>query len=1469
MASTVVLKALGLNTQPNQLDVQDGSMTEASNVIIKRDNVVESRRGFKLFGDDFGGGSDRAKQLLTYKNIILRHYDDTLQFQVSQGSESFSSFSGSFSEPVAGIRIKGVEANGNFYFTSDTGIKKISAKTVGGLSTASGFITNAGGVKALDTKAYLSIVLGDSSGFLPADSAVAYRIVWGIKDANSNLILGTPSQRAEVYNPLSSLIAQDLNNLLKQLDNVGYSNTGTLSGTTYLDTYGVDYSADGSTLKTQVVALASGLDNDILLNPTNATITAEVFTGGLTAQIVVTSTLANHITAGDHVALSGFTAPTLTQLNGQFFTVTSISGGTTLNLTLYPDDATPLTPTAGAIADVNGVINSYNYRYITVTGSVDFPTSLVDTVIDTPTTHDELATIHDTIERFMARLQVELSGVIDNTAKTTFIDPLAITTTANVILEFTIPDDVTTSHFYQIYRSSIVQATGTTVLSDLTPSDELQLVYEAFPTSADLSAQRVIVEDVTPDQFRGANLYTNAGTGEGILQANDVPPFAVDINRFKNYTFYANTRTRHRFSLNMLGVQQLLDAYTGGVTPTITIANGSGFETFKFVTGVQEETDIDVVGEAGINPGEYFTLNSANDIREYYFWYRVNGTGSDPAVAGKTGVVIDILTGDADTVVATKTRDAINAVNIDFSATAAGDIVSVTNIDEGPCTDATAGTTAFVVSVTQQGQGEDAANNEVLLSQLPSVARAVDATARSLVSVINQSTASIYAYYLSGATDVPGKMLFESKELETTENPFYVLANSESTGTSFNPILTPDLTVDTGASITADSPSVGQVTLDVTGHGLATGDEVLISGSFNSSPSVDIDGIYTITVIDANSFWITASIAGNATVTADSIGISYLPDVQVSDNEVKPNRVYFSKLQQPEAVPLVNFLDVGAEDKEILRIFPLRDSLFVFKEDGLYRISGEVSPFTLALFDGSCQLLAPDSLGLLNNVVYGWTEAGIDNITESGVSTISRPIDIDILPKASDQYTNFSSATWGIGYESDNSYLVWTVVNTTDTVGMIAYRFSNLTNTWTTYDKTNTCGIVGPDGKLYLGAGDTNYIEQERKTFDRTDYADRELEKALVSNSFNPSTPAVIQFTDVADFEEGDVITQEQLLTVYEFNALLQKLDIDPGVGDDDYYETLAAVQGDNLRDKLDALATKLDADPAPGHFTDYADRITAGAGPYSLIISSVTTGSPATVTTAADHYLQTGRFINIVDVTTNASITGTQQITRTGATTFTVPVNVVSVTDGAGSFTRLEQTFEDIQICFNIIVNRLNADPAFTFTNYAENDTTTLMEVVVTGVNRVTKRITVNSALDFVIGPITLYKHIPTAFTYAPQTMQDPLGFKHIREATVMFQNKAFSSATISFATDLLPAFIPVDFSADSNGIFGMGGFFGQGFFGGASNSAPFRTYIPGPCQRCRYIVMKFEHAVAREMYSIYGATLTGETGLSSRAYK
>lgn len=1643
MASNITLKATGLNTSPNQLDLAPGALTTANNVIIKRDNVIEPRRGYKLYGDALGSSSDRAKQLMTYKNRILRHFADQLEYDTgttnSDGQEIFEPFCGNYLEPETGRRIRFIEANSNFYFTTSEGIKKISAKTAADFTTACPYITQAGGIKALDLTARLNVQLGNQTGFLPQDSAVAYRVVWGYTDANNNLILGTPSQRAVVYNPLTNLLLQDYMNVLGALDNVSNGTPASLiSDTDYVSSLGLPITASANDVRTGLVALTAKLDNDILyadqvavaplqisgasINDGIGTISfssgvpsnyfsssSKIFLTGFTpgsgtlngsqtvsslfpafsttgdtsagaAEVTDITTVAdvsgnlggkyflinsasdateyyvwynvsgigsdpnlvgktgiqvsistndtdNTVASSTASAISAFTTDFVASSSLNVITVTNSfvgsttdalpgTSGFTVNITTQGVDANVITSVASTVGinigsrisgtgiPANTFVTAIGVGEITIsqnatitntgvtlnfdaginfattaTGNVSVVTGTINSyeyeaivqpeIPSTPPTNQQLVDLQTYLQNIILQLQSEPNTgtppTISSASQTAFITPLDLTTSATVILTITIPEDVTSDYFFQVYRSDIVIATGVGNVTDLVPNDEMKLVYEAFPTPAELAAGVVVVEDITPDAFRGANLYTNEQTGEGILQANDVPPFALDIKSFKNVTFYANTRTRQRKTMNLLGVANMLEDYLNGNIPSLTIANSTVSNTYTFIEGVKEVTDITTVADvAGSLNNTYFLINSADDETEYYVWFNVSGTGTDPLVANKTGIEVFINTNDSANIVAQKLTNTFNIYNSNFSATILANVVTVTNVLEGNTTDAVDFDTGFTIVVTTQGDGEDASAKQFLLSSLVSPAQAVDQTARSIVHVINSNPNEIvYAYYLSGSSQVPGQFLLEARGL--SNDPFYVLGNNSVTGLSFNPDISPSIFIST---IATGNPSV--ITTS-TPHGLINLDQIIINNS-NSTPS--IDGVHTITYISPTQF----SIDVNVTIAGTQGALRNTATAIASDNEALANRIYYSKFLQPEAVPLLNTIDVGAKDKAILRIFPLRDSLFVFKEDGLFRISGETTPFNLALFDSSVILLAPDSLDVSNNLLYGWTTQGIVSVSETGASTppISRPIDTEILKLATPQYLNFKTATWGIGYESDNSYTVYTIQKQTDIYAEIGYRYSTLTNSWTTFNKSATCGVINSvDDRQYLGAGDVNFLEQERKNFTRYDYADREIKKTLTTPNYFGN---IIKLPVVTDITVGDVVTQDQYVNVYEYNQILKKLDNDVTL-ESDYFSTLEIAPGVEIRDAVDALLNKVGNDPdrlaVPGAFpiTDYTkfESIT-GLG----TITNIAAGEPTVITSAA-HGLQTGRIVAITGSNSSPSIDGSYEIIVLTPNTFSIPASVTTV-GTAGTYTVENNNFLDVQTSYNGMINLLNNDPGVTFNSYMLVTNITLQEAIVINVDTLTKKITLNFNLPFIAGPLVVYEAISSKITWAPQTMGDALSFKQFREATVIFEDRSFTNATLSFASDLLPGFNPIPFFGTGNGIFGYTGNttqpqsgmpgFGYGFFGGISNSAPFRTYIPVNNQRARYLIPQFEHNGSREKFSIFGLSLTGET-YSTRAYR
>lgn len=235
-----------------------------------------------------------------------------------------------------------------------------------------------------------------------------------------------------------------------------------------------------------------------------------------------------------------------------------------------------------------------------------------------------------------------------------------------------------------------------------------------------------------------------------------------------------------------------------------------------------------------------------------------------------------------------------------------------------------------------------------------------------------------------------------------------------------------------------------------------------------------------------------------AFVITSSNGTVYSPQIPAtgssytSTSSSQPNYVYCSKVQIPEAVPLANYIPIGSKDKAIIRIVALRTSVFVFKDDGVYRILGtDITNFTVTPFDLTVILTAPDSIAIVNNQIWAMTNQGTVAISDSGSVIQSRPIERDLITLSSALYPNFTSSTFGIGYESDRHYNLWTNTATTDAHATQNWVYNFLTTCWTNWPISITSGIVSlqPDDHLYLCYA-TGQVTRERKNWNNFDFAD-------------------------------------------------------------------------------------------------------------------------------------------------------------------------------------------------------------------------------------------------------------------------------------------------------------------------------------------------------------------------------------------
>lgn len=291
-----------------------------------------------------------------------------------------------------------------------------------------------------------------------------------------------------------------------------------------------------------------------------------------------------------------------------------------------------------------------------------------------------------------------------------------------------------------------------------------------------------------------------------------------------------------------------------------------------------------------------------------------------------------------------------------------------------------------------------------------------------------------------------------------------------------------------------------------------------------SASNTTIYAYYTSTLDDlpGQMLFEERAIGGSAFAATSTAGTSFSPPLPtsgtsvISNNDQKPNRVFVSKVSQVEAVPIYRYFDIGSANFPIQRVVALRDGIFFFKQDGIFRISGETfESFVVTLLDNTVVLKVPESAVPFNNQVFCFTTQGVCAVTDTGVKIMSVPIETELLQLSSDQYTYFSTASFGVAYESARLYLFFTVTETDDEFATQAFIYNSLTDSWTRWIMNRTCGVVNPAvNKLFMGQTDTGQILIERKNYTASDYADEQF-SVTISSIDSDTTLTLASVTDV------------------------------------------------------------------------------------------------------------------------------------------------------------------------------------------------------------------------------------------------------------------------------------------------------------------------------------------------------------------
>lgn len=188
------------------------------------------------------------------------------------------------------------------------------------------------------------------------------------------------------------------------------------------------------------------------------------------------------------------------------------------------------------------------------------------------------------------------------------------------------------------------------------------------------------------------------------------------------------------------------------------------------------------------------------------------------------------------------------------------------------------------------------------------------------------------------------------------------------------------------------------------------------------------------------------------------------------------NRIYYSKFQEPDSVPRLNYLDVG-DGSNILAVKQLRQSLFIFKEnDGVYILRGNTpDDWSLLRLYPDLRLVAPRTLVVMEDSIIGLFNVGIVAVSENGFDILSKDIK-DIIDPLTRSAT--PEKQWGVDDKTNRRYYAFIDVGTN---GSKPYVFDFYTNSWTHFTYERNAGVYA-NGKLItslLENGVNKIYEQE------------------------------------------------------------------------------------------------------------------------------------------------------------------------------------------------------------------------------------------------------------------------------------------------------------------------------------------------------------------------------------------------------
>ncbi len=253
---------------------------------------------------------------------------------------------------------------------------------------------------------------------------------------------------------------------------------------------------------------------------------------------------------------------------------------------------------------------------------------------------------------------------------------------------------------------------------------------------------------------------------------------------------------------------------------------------------------------------------------------------------------------------------------------------------------------------------------------------------------------------------------------------------------------------------------------------------------------------------------------------------------KASSQENRKARVWWSKPGLPDAVPPLNFNDVGDGDEAVLRVIELRDQLFIIKENSVWIVSGSYGRYSFNRLDDTMVPAGADTFCVVSGQIYGLATQGVVTISPTGVGLVGLPLAPDfedLLQSLGLASNNPISLTrrlaWGAAYETDHLYLLGLPGGPQDATCRNVWVFSTLAKAWMRWPLAYTCAASEQktDALLFGDALEPSIRYEFPRQYDKA------LAAEITGSSANTDGTWNVSMLDASFIEAGDYLAADGL----------------------------------------------------------------------------------------------------------------------------------------------------------------------------------------------------------------------------------------------------------------------------------------------------------------------------------------------------